>query len=395
MKTLIDWMEHNLSDADQALAWYWRLAIVAGIFLAAFLFDFFFRRIFTPALHRLASSTKTGVDDVILSDKVIRVFGDIIPSIVLLFALPLVTRGTLAVVVSRLAGVYLIVCITRFLCILADALFQALLVSNREKGRDWTRLKSLKGLVQTIQIFLSVIAAILAVSVLIDKSPAYLISGLGVMAGVMMLVFQDLIKGLVAGVQLLFNDMVSVGDWICMPSRNVDGVVIEITLTTVKVQNWDNTILTVPPCTLLSDTFQNWKGMQEGNGRRITRTVNVDMYSVRFLTASEVEQCRQEGILPETARVGEATNLEVFRRQMQQYISQSPDFNPRMTHMVRQLNAGCEGIPVQLYAFSRTKVWEEYEEIQARLVEYALASLQKYGLTAFQRSGGKALEERL
>ena len=373
MESFVELLNENLGSGTE-MQWYWRLAIVLGVIAAAYLVDFLFVKAIIPAIRRITAHTDTEVDDILLSEKVIRSFSHIIPPIILTFALPFVTQGMLELVIARLTNIYIIINVTRFLCILVDALFQALILRGKERGKEQARMHSMKGLVQTVQIFFCAIAAILVVSTLIDKSPAYLISGLGAMAAVLMLVFQDSIKGLVASIQLMFNDMVEVGDWIVMPGRNVDGVVREITLTTVKVQNWDNTILTLPPSCLLTETFQNWKGMQQSDGRRLTRTIHIDMQSIRF-----------EG-------TGEKTNLEAYRQDLYDYLKRHPGINADMTLMVRQLAAGSEGVPVQIYAFTRTKVWEEYEELQARLLEYALASLHKYGLAAYQRSGGLKAE---
>lgn len=366
MNHLINWLEANVGSNSSGLDWYWRLAIVFGVFLVAYLVDFLFVRAIIPTLRKITSKTDTEIDDILLGEKVVRSFSHIIPPIILTFALPFVTKGTLELVISRLTIIYIVINVTRFLCILINALFQALILRGKEKGKAQSRMHSMKGLVQTLQIFVCVIAVILVVSILIDKSPAYLISGLGAMAAVLMLVFQDSIKGLVAGFQLMFNDMLEVGDWISMPNRNVDGVVLEIGLTTVKVQNWDNTILTIPPSNLVSETFQNWKGMQQSNGRRLCRSIQVDMHSVKFVE-------------------GEKTNLEQYRSHLYEYLKKNPKINNKMTLMVRQLPAGSEGIPVQIYAFTKTKVWEEYEEIQACLVEYALCLLKQYELRPYQR----------
>lgn len=383
MNSIIEWLDSNLGNSGSNIEWYWRLAIIIGIFLVAYLVDFIFVKAIIPTIRKITSKTDTEVDDILLSEKVVRSFSHIIPPIILTFALPFVTQGTLETIIARLTYIYIIINVTRFLCILINALFQALLLRGRERGKEQSRIHSMKGLVQTIQIFISIIAAILIVSALIDKSPAYLISGLGAMAAVLMLVFQDSIKGLVAGIQLLFNDMLEVGDWIVIQGRNVDGVVTEITLTTVKVRNWDNTILTIPPYALLTETFQNWKGMQESDGRRLTRTIFIDMHSIRFLSPSDAKKF---GITPDESR--KMTNLEVYRTEMFKYLKNHPDINENMTLMVRQLNASSDGIPVQIYAFTHTKEWEVHEEIQARLIEYALASMRQYGLVPYQRSGG-------
>jgi len=367
MNNLLDWLDANVGADGSQLEWYWRFAIVVGVVLVAYVVDFLFVKAIIPTIRKITSKTNTRVDDILLSEKVVRSFSHIIPPIILTFALPFVTQGTLEMIISRLTNIYIIINVTRFLCIMIDALFQALILRGKERGKEQARMHSMKGLVQTLQIFVGVIATILVVSTLIDKSPAYLISGLGAMAAVLMLVFQDSIKGLVAGFQLMFNDMLEVGDWITVPGRNVDGVVLEIGLTTVKVQNWDNTILTIPPSTLVSETFQNWKGMQQSNGRRLTRSVHVDMHSVEFSADKKT------------------TNLELFRASLYDYLKHNPKINADMTLMVRQLPAGSEGIPVQIYAFTKTKVWEEYEEIQACVVEYALCLLKEYGLRPYQR----------
>ena len=391
---ILSWIDRNIGSQNSTLEWYWQCAIVVGVILSAYLVDFIFVKAIIPTLRKITSRTNTRVDDILLSEKVVRSFSRNIPPVILTFALPFVTQGTLEMVVARLTTVYIIVNVTRFLCILVGALFEAVISRGEETGKNKARMHSMKGLVQTIQIIFGAVAAILIVSTLIDKSPAYLISGLGAMAAVLMLVFQDSIKGLVASIQLMFNNMLEVGDWIAMPARKVDGVVIEMTLTTIKVRNWDNTILTIPPYNMLTETFQNWRGMQESDGRRLTRTIQIDVRSVHFLSETEkrkfgvkAEMADRVGATPEADATRPVTNLEVFRRDLYNYLYHHPSINPNMTLMVRQLPATDAGIPIEMYAFSRTKVWEEYEELQARLAEYAFAVLAKYGLVAFQRGG--------
>jgi len=185
--------------------------------------------------------------------------------------------------------------------------------------------------------------------------------------------------------------MVRVGEWISMPSRGVDGIVTEITLSTVKVQNWDNTLMTIQPYSLLTDTFQNWRGMTQSGGRRITRSINVNMNSVHFLNADEVRAFQAAGHLPATAQPGACTNLEAYRNCLSNHLHQLPELNTDMTLMVRQLEPTAEGIPVQIYGFSRTKVWEEYEGIQARLVEYMVSLMPQFDILPYQRSSDKPL----
>lgn len=381
MDHLINWLYRNVGSESSTLEWYWRLAIIFAIVISSYVVDAVFAHFIIPAVRKITERTATQIDDILLNEKVCRAFSNIIPAVILTGALPFVTQGTLEIVLARLTVVYIIICVTRFLCVLVGSAFHV--YAHLRSGRA----HSLKGIVQTIQILISAVAVILSVSALLDKSPAIILSGLGAMAAIMMLVFQDSIKGLVAGVQLAFNDMLAMGDWICMPSRQVDGVVIEITLTTVKVRNWDNTILTIPPYNLLTETFQNWRGMQESEGRRLCRQVNVDVQSVDFVTPEDVKSLKAKGFEVGEVRYGETTNLELFRTHLYNYLKSHPAINAEMTLMVRQLNMASEGIPVQIYAFTHTKVWEEYEEIQARLIEYTVSLMKNYKLVVYERSG--------
>lgn len=383
MEHLVEWIYRNFGSESSNLEWYWRLAIIVSVVLASYLVNMLFMYAVIPVLRKITEKTETKVDDILLKDHVVKSFGDIIPAIILTGALPFVTQGSLELLLGRLTVAYIIICVTRFLCVLVGAVFEAYV--HVRSGKT----SSMKGMVQTLQIIISAVAVILVVSTLLDKSPAIILSGLGAMAAVMMLVFQDTIKGLVAGVQLTFNDMLRPYDWISMPSRNVDGVVIEITLTTVKVQNWDNTILTIPPYNLLTETFQNWRGMQESNGRRVCRQLNVDVRSVKFVTTDDVAAIEKQGFSVKDVNLGETTNLELFRSQLYRYLHAHPAINNEMTLMVRQLKMqNCEGIPVEIYAFTHTKVWEEYEEIQARLIEYMVSLMKVYRLAPYERSGG-------
>lgn len=381
MNDLVSWFERNLGTDHSSLEWYWRLAIVMGVVLLAYFVDFIFSRLLIPAVRRLTDKTETKIDDVLLSDKVCRALSNIIPPVILTFAFPFVTKGTLELLLSRLTNIYIVICVTRFLCLVVGAIFEAFLTHGK------VRAHSLRGLVQTIQMLITLFAVILGISILIDRSPVYLFSGLGAAAAVLMLVFQDSIKGLVAGIQLMFNDMLSVGDWIAMPSRNVDGVVAEITLTTIKVRNWDNTILTIPPYNMLTETFQNWRGMQESDGRRLTRSFNVDMHTIRLVTEAEVKDLTHRGLIAPThhIKIGQTTNLELYRFFLLSRLKADHALNHQMNLMVRQLSATSEGIPVQIYAFTHTKVWAEYEDVQSRLVEYSVSMLREFGLRPYQR----------
>lgn len=368
-------------DASNLSVW-WRLAIVFGIVVLAYLADFILVNLLIPAIRKITTKTDTEIDDIILSDKVCHAFSAIVPPVILSFALPFALQGNVRLVVERLTAIYIVINVCRFLTTLIGAFHNVFL----HKGNK--RAKSLKGIVQTFQVCVWLVGTIAMVSILLNRSPLILLGGIGAFATVMMLVFQDSIKGLVAGIQLSLNDMVRPGDWIAMKSRGVDGVVKEITLTTVKVQNWDNTILTIQPYALITETFQNWKGMNESDGRRICCQIHVNIHSVRLCSSTEFKSWQSKGYFAADATMETSTNLEAFRSFILKYLCNNPKINTNMTCMVRLLSADFEGIPIQLYCFSHTKVWEEYEEIQAQLVEYVISTMRDFGIYPYQRGCG-------
>lgn len=375
------WIEQTfgLSIADMEL-WV-RICIIAGIVVFSYLVDLIFRKVIVPIVRKITNRTAAKWDDILLDDNVCVTFSRILPALILTAALPFVIEGWFGVLVSRATIIYIIVTVCLFLSAVIHAIFNLFVHRKEEKAQ------SLAGLRQTFVIIVWIIGAILIAAVIIDRNPAYLLTGLGAAATILMLVFQDSIKGLVAGIQLSFQDMLRVGDWIEMPSRNANGVVTEVTLNTVKVQNWDNTISTLPPYSLLQESFLNWRGMQESGGRRFSRAINIDMHTIRFLSDKEISDHIAKKHLPASAaqRKGMVTNLEAFRYWIEQHLIQNPDINPDLTCMVHQLMPGTEGVPVELYAFTRTKEWVEHEHIQSQLVEFAIASLPQFGLRVYQR----------
>jgi miniconductance mechanosensitive channel len=211
-----------------------------------------------------------------------------------------------------------------------------------------------------------------------------------------MLVFQDSIKGLVAGIQLTANDMLRPGDWITVPKYGADGDVIEVTLTTVKVRNWDKTITTVPPYALVNDSFQNWRGMFEIGGRRVKRSINIDMSSVRFLTAQEWKQFSKEPWMKGYEHAeGEEVNLSLYRQYITHYLKHHPKVHQGMTLLVRQLQPTPQGLPIELYFFSADTAWLRYEALQAEVFDHIIAVTHRFGLSVFQSPSGMDLQQRL
>ncbi|ASY76302.1 mechanosensitive ion channel family protein [Pectobacterium polaris] len=264
----------------------------------------------------------------------------------------------------------------------------------------------LRGIFQSLKLIATIVISIMVVSLLIGKSPLILISGLGAMAAVLMLVFKDPIMGLVAGIQLSANDMLTLGDWLEMPKYGADGAVIDIGLTTVKVRNWDNTVTTIPTYALVSDSFKNWRSMSESGGRRIKRSINIDTTSVHFMTEdeqarllrskllspyiqnkkSELEQhnAQSDSDLTSPLNGRRLTNLGTFRAYLQVYLRTHPGIHKGMTLMVRQLAPTSEGVPLEIYAFTNTTAWVDYESIQSDIFDHIFAILPEFDLRVHQ-----------
>ena len=267
----------------------------------------------------------------------------------------------------------------------------------------------LKGIFQGIKLISAILVGILMISLLIGQSPAILISGLGAMAAVLMLVFKDPILGLVAGIQLSANDMLKLGDWLEMPKYGADGAVIDIGLTTVKVRNWDSTITTIPTWSLVSDSFKNWSGMSASGGRRIKRSISIDATSIHFLDEDERQRLHKAHLLKPylTTRHQEIsewnqqldapesvlnhrrmTNIGTFRAYLNEYLRHHPRIRKDMTLMVRQLAPDDHGLPIEIYAFTNTVVWLEYESIQADIFDHIFAVVEEFGLRIHQSPTG-------
>ena len=237
------------------------------------------------------------------------------------------------------------------------------------------------------------VGIVLIIGILIDRNATSILAGLGASAAVLMLIFKDSILGLVAGVQLSANDMLRPGDWITMSKYGADGYVIEVTLTTVKVQNFDKTITTIPPYALVSDSFQNWRGMRECGGRRIKRSVFIDARTIRRCTPEETARLREKGYLAaDTSQ--EIVNLQALREYLANYLSNCPDVRSDLMSMVRTLQPTSEGVPLEFYCFTRHFEWIPYEAFQSALTDRVLTLLPEFGLQAFQRPAGTDLHER-
>lgn len=370
-----------------------RIVIVLFIIIVATVSDYICKWLINDPLKRLAQKTRNTFDDYLFERKLPGKIANIVPAFVVYFMLPMAFSRDMILysILEKLSLVYIVATIMRAFGGFVTALSDMAQNSPRVKNRP------LKGLFQTIQVIIIFIGAIIIIAILVDKSPGTLIAGLGASAAILSLVFKDSLVGLISGIQLSWNDMLRPGDWITIPSKNIDGVVFEVSLNTVKVKNFDNTIMTVPPLALMTDSFQNWRGMSESPGRRIMRAVNIDMYSVGFADESLKERLSSQypviaeylkNRTDEDKSRGECTNLKLFRVYMEWYLRNLPGVAPGETIMVRYLAATSEGIPMQVYFFSSNKVWEYYEAFAADVIEHVLAVIQRFDLRIYQRASG-------
>ena len=377
------------------------------VLLFVVLFDFACRLVIVRGVRRLVARTRAVWDDTLFSVRVLRCACHILSAVLLAVVLPVVfeEKSTGRVIVLRFMEAYIVFSVFRFVNALLYAAFHI------AAARPAWQNKPIKGLRQTAQGIALLVCTILVVSILIGKSPAILLTGLGASAAIVMLIFRDSILGFVSGIQLSANDMLQVGDWISVPKYGADGTVEEVSLTTVKIRNWDNTIVMLPPYLLTSDSFQNWRGMQLSGGRRVMRSVSIDMTSVRFCTPEMLARYREidlvreyideterrieaynaaHGIGPGERRINglHQTNLGVFRAYLVRYLRQEVPVNRSMTLMVRQMQPTETGLPMQLYFFTDTVVWVDYERIQSDVFDHVLAVIPEFGLRVFQNPSG-------
>jgi len=344
-------------------------------------------RLVIPAVLRFVKMTASQWDDILLNPRLLRVGAELATTILLKATLPdaLVHYPTLhglALVACRVAIVASVVhLINRFIIAVYD------LIEHNAAGRA----SALKGIRQMLQIIATCIGIIIVISILAQKDPLTIITGLGAAATVLMLVFKDSIMGVVAGVQLTLNDMLRRGDWITVPSRNINGIVLEVGLIAVKVQNFDNTIVTVPPYSLLSESFQNWRGMADSGGRRINRSVTIDINTIAFLPEDKIAKLKEEPWWTDTLdKDAPHVNLTIFRHYLEHYIENLPERNkaPQMTCMVRELAPTPQGVPIDIYLFTNTTAWVAYEGIQAKVMDHIFAAAPRFGLRIYQAPSG-------
>ncbi len=361
------------------------LLVIIAVVLSA-LAGILFRKILKPLVLKITAKTKNTWDDILLSDRVLTSASQIVPAVVIWVLLPMVFSQYLVVreVIARITAVYITVMSVRLAIVLIDSLQQL------GKGKRSAKHQYFHSFCGVLKILIIFIAVIVVVAIVINKNPATLFAGLGATSAIMMLVFKDTISGLVAGIRLTSNDMLHKGDWITVPKSGVDGNVEDITLTTVKVRNFDNTIVTVTPQTLVDDSFQNWIGMQNSPGRRVKRRVFYDFRSIRPVDDVLKAMLIEKKYFTEKEIKPGMVNLTLFRNYVERYLAANPMVNAKMTLMVRQLEPTSTGLPVEFYFFVHDKEWVAYEHNLAVIMEHIYAVTPHFGLTIYQQLAADA-----
>ena len=377
--------------------------IVVGL---AILADYIAKKILVSSIRHVFKRTKSTRDDILVKRKVFSRLSHLVPALIILYTADFIFGNyeNFIGIVRSGCHIYIIIVILLVIDSFINALHEIYLTLPVSKNRP------IKGYVQVVKIFVYFIAIIMILAVVFNQSPKGLLTGLGALAAVLLLVFKDTILGFVASIQLSANNMVKPGDWIEMPKYGADGTVMEISLNTVKVQNWDKTIATVPTYNLVSDSFTNWKGMEESGGRRIKRSINIDMQSVKFCTqemierfnkiqrlknyiqdkTKEIKEFNKENNIDDSVLVNgrRMTNLGIFRIYIEEYLKNHPKIHQDMTFLVRHLQPTEKGIPIEIYVFSNDQAWANYEAIQADIFDHILAVIPEFDLQVFQNPTG-------
>ena len=411
----MEWIYSFLTEKQMDTEWAIILSysIVSAVILAACIVaNWITKKIVLRIITLFITKNRIDWDDKLVERQVFQKLSHIVPAIIIYYGANVYADFPVAkLLIEKAAVIYILLVVLSALNAFINAL------NDIYNTYEISKTRPIKGILQVIKIIIFFIGAILLIATLINQNPFILLGGLGALSAVLLLVFQNSILGLVAGIQLSANDMVRVGDWIEMPKYNADGDVIEITLTTVKVQNWDKTITMIPAAAFISDSFKNWRGMQESGGRRIKRSVYIDVTSIQFCTEEMLERFkkihllkdyierkeqeleaynREHNIDPSSKVNGRRlTNIGTYRVYIQNYLQNHPHIHKGLTTMVRQLAAREYGLPLEIYCFTNDVRWTVYESIQSDIFDHIFAVAPEFGLRVFQNPSGHDMRQLL
>lgn len=388
-----------------------KAGIIVGLLIIAFLANLIAKKVIVRIIHGVVRRTKTKWDDIITERGVLTRLSHLAPALAIYFLIriPFPELDTVVEIIQRFTIAYMIGAVILVLNSIVNA------VNDIYSTYEVSKSRPIKGYMQVVKIAVIIVGVILIITTLLNKSPLGILSGIGALSAVLMLVFKDSILGLVASIQLSANNMVKLGDWIEMPAYGADGDVIEINLQSIKVQNWDKTISSIPIYAFVSNSFKNWRGMQESGGRRIKRSINIDMRSITFCTRDMIEKFTnirylRDYIETKTAEIEaynkeirlqpgdlingrNLTNVGTFRMYLVEYLKHHPKIHKDMTFLVRQLPPGKNGLPIEIYVFSSDQAWANYETIQADIFDHILAVLPEFELKIYQEPSGWDIQQ--
>ena len=403
---LNDFLINKLDINPDKVIYIRTIILFTALLIACILIWWVGKKLLNYIIPKATAKTATLWDDIILNKKVINAVTHLVPAIILSYYTPIVFSDFHFIVpfLVGITDIFIILVAAEICSSFFNSAKEILLQSERYKD------KPIGSFTQLGKIMVYAVAIILIISIAINKTPLYLLSGLGAMAAILLLIFKDSILGFVASIQLSGNDMVRVGDWVTVSNYGADGDVIEINLTTIKVQNFDKTITTIPTYAFISDAFTNWRGMENSDGRRIKRALNIKIDSIKFCTPELLERFKKYHLITnyiedkqktisdfnkkhnvnksELINGRHLTNVGLFRIYIEEYLKNNPNINNNMTCMVRQLPSTEYGLPIEIYSFSKNKVWVEYEAIMADIFDHLFAATPNFELEIFERPSG-------
>lgn len=402
---LIEWlMQIGISNETSIIITDYSFFFI--LIIISILSYFITKKILLVAIHRFTSKSKTKWDDILAKNHFFKTLSFLVPSYLLYVFTPI----TLEPYPKAISGISTVLSIYMVIVVLLAVNAFINTIGDIYQDFKVAKSKPIKGYLQVVKIIIFLIGAIIILATLFGKNPLGLIGGLGAFSAVLLLVFKDPILGFVGGIQLSANNMVAPGDWIHMPKYDADGIVTDIALTTVKVQNWDKTISTIPTYSLISDSFKNWRGMEESGGRRIKRHIYIDMKTIRFctdamldkfkkiehvkayvdLTEKSLKKYNTNNDIDDSLLVNgrRQTNIGVFRAYLRGYLKNHPDVHNSLTFLVRQLQPTEKGLPIEVYVFSRIQEWAQYENLQSDIFDHILAVIPEFELKVFQNPSG-------
>lgn len=368
---------------------FWREAAMLALIALIAAVSYFFMRLVMLGLEHAVRRSKTRLDDIVLNGALCKAVARLFPALVVNRLLPqLIASDTpLHYWIKTLTSIYVLIAAIWLIITLVKNLYDLM------EYRPSTRKYAVKGIFQMVRLIVIGIGVIIGLSIVLGREPTAIVTAIGASAAILMLVFKDTILGLVASVQLSANRMLRRGDWIVCDSHGVNGTVTDVSLTTVKVLNWDNSVSTIPPYTLISDSFRNYQAMREAGGRRVERSILIDLNTVRFLDPDELQRLRERGRLDgvDLRGASEMVNLHLLRLYLDAYLRRDPRVNTEMLYMVRQMEPTAHGLPLQLYFFTHTTDWRPFEQIQSDIFDHIYAIVNEFSLRLFQSPAGSDL----